>query len=52
MSATRFNMWLLLYIFLGMVTAMDTAVGVVVEALKKYGFWDDCVFVFTTDVRG
>lgn len=36
----------------GMVTAIDDAIGNLVQGLKKYGFWKDCVLVFTTDNGG
>jgi arylsulfatase A-like enzyme len=33
-----------------MVTALDAAIGRVVEALKKKGLYDDTIFFFTPDV--
>lgn len=38
--------------YLGMVTAMDEAVGRVVAALKSSGHYEDSVIVFTTDNGG
>ncbi len=34
-----------------MVTAMDDAVGRVVDALKETGAYDNTIIVFTSDVR-
>ena len=39
------------YIYIGMVTAMDDAVGKVVEALKESGAYENTIIVFTSDVR-
>jgi arylsulfatase A-like enzyme len=33
-----------------MVTALDAAIGRVVEALKKKGLYDDTIFFLTPDV--
>ena len=37
--------------FLGMVTALDDQILRLVNALKQYGFWNNTVFVFYSDVR-
>lgn len=37
--------------FVGMVTAMDEAIGNISLALKAAGMYDDTVIVFTSDVR-
>jgi len=39
-------------IFLGMITAMDDAVGVVVESLKNAGMFDNTIIVFFSDNGG
>lgn len=36
--------------FLGMVSAMDEAVGRVVDSLKMNGYWENTLLIFTTDV--
>lgn len=38
--------------YCGMVSAMDDAVGKVIVSLKKYGFLDNSVIIFTTDNGG
>ena len=35
---------------LGMVTAMDDAVGMVVEEMKSQGLFDNSIIVFSADV--
>lgn len=35
--------------YLGMVTLVDKSVGQVVEALKRRGFWDDALVIFSPD---
>jgi len=35
--------------YLGLVTLVDECIGEVVEALKRRGFWDDALVVFTAD---
>lgn len=39
-------------IFSGMVTALDEAIGKVVDALKHHNFYDNSVIIFTTDNGG
>lgn len=38
--------------FCGMVTALDAAIGRVIEALQKKGLYDDTIFFFTPDNGG
>lgn len=38
------------HIFTGMVTAMDSAIGNVVQALKKTDLYNDTLIIFTSDV--
>lgn len=37
--------------FLGMVTALDDAIGNVTDSLKRNGMLKDTLIIFTTDVR-
>ena len=37
--------------YLGMITALDDQIQRLVNALKLYGFWNNTVFVFYSDVR-
>ena len=39
-----------LYYIAGMVTALDAAIGRVIQALQKKGLYDDTIFFFTPDV--
>ena len=36
----------------GMVSALDLAIGRVIQALKDKGLYDDTIFFFTPDVSG
>lgn len=36
--------------FLGMVTAMDDAIGVIIQGLKNLGMMENTIIVFTSDV--
>ncbi|MCG3180371.1 MAG: Arylsulfatase [Phycisphaerae bacterium] len=36
-------------VYLGLVRLLDDAIGRVVAALRRRGFWDDAVVIFTTD---
>ncbi|XP_067144724.1 arylsulfatase B-like [Centruroides vittatus] len=38
--------------YCGMVSAMDDAVGKIITSLKKYGFFNNSVIIFTTDNGG
>ena len=37
-------------LYLGMITALDDAVGVITEGLKALGLMDNTIIVFTSDV--
>ena len=49
-SVGLFKCCCFLHLYVGMVSAVDEAVGNITTALKERGFMDNALLIFTTDV--